>query len=1047
METVVQRGHENAVQALAISSDGQLLASAGKDQSIILWDVKTTRQLRTFSGHNKSINTLVFNEQNSTLISGGDDKVIRVWNIYSGELLQEISLDFWVSSIAVNSLGTQLIVGGGSEKIILIDIESAKFLKEFPARKTQYGVNVAFGKDDETVISGNDNGFVFVYNVTTGLVSDTLRNITASYCGNCLTQISLLDGGRKLLSASKTGPVTLSDLSTDEILSEYGEDSDEYIKIGQSSDYIFAATEEEMFTWNKNGVLISQVKFPGQDIHAVLQMPSSNQVLLAGDDQIISVWNLEENDILKEYRGYLNAINDRGLPFKKSSYWHRGINRYLSIRNTTLISPDGKIAIQGHMGDKVFLWDVNTGRVLSELIGHSKMVVDYVFTADSRYVFTASADRTIKLWKCETGEELRSFEGHMDIVFELAMSEDGKQLVSGSWDGSLIIWDVATGEQNQRIRFENNSPFSLSFAYRDQYLLVGGLGERFELIEIDSGLPVRDYVGHTGIVTSIDNREELILSSSSDGRVKIWDLKTGFQELRLVGHKEGVNHAIFDTYGKYVATASDDGTAKLWSVSLGTELKTFEGHTGAVTSVQLINDDRILVTSSLDGSTRFWDIESSNEIVMHVLFSKNEWLTKSANGYFDATEQVRKEVFFVKGIESYSLDQFFEEFYKPGLLEQSLEVGANVHLDDALKDKLQEFPPPEINVVSPKEGEKLKKNELTAIVKITDQGGGIDEIRLLHNGKRLSVPELVLTEKEKGKKTIYKEIPIQLVSGKNEISVSAFSSERIESEIERRELIFESQADQITCHLVAIGINEYQNPMLNLNYAKNDAEGFVDLISKKGKDLFDDIKIYPVYDKDASKENILNVLDAVSLLAKPEDVFFFYYAGHGSTVDGKFYFIPTENVRLYEGSRLNKEAIYAGEIQEKFMKISALKQLVVLDACNSGGSTQLLATRGAEEEKAFAQLSRSSGVHVLAAAGSQQYATEFEQLGHGLFTYVILEALSGEADGAPKDGKVTIYELKSYIDDRVPEYSVKYKGKPQYPVTYSRGQDFPIVVE
>jgi len=134
-------------------------------------------------------------------------------------------------------------------------------------------------------------------------------------------------------------------------------------------------------------------------------------------------------------------------------------------------------------------------------------------------------------------------------------------------------------------------------------------------------------------------------------------------------------------------------------------------------------------------------------------------------------------------------------------------------------------------------------------------------------------------------------------------------------------------------------------------------------------------------------------------------------------------------------------------LQEKFKNIHALKQLIVMDACQSGGSVELLATRGAAEEKAIAQLSRSAGIHVMASAGSEQFATEFAELGHGLFTYLLIKALEGDADGAPKDGKVTIYELKSYLDDQVPEMTRKLKGKPQYPFTFSRGQDFPIVVE
>ena len=163
-------------------------------------------------------------------------------------------------------------------------------------------------------------------------------------------------------------------------------------------------------------------------------------------------------------------------------------------------------------------------------------------------------------------------------------------------------------------------------------------------------------------------------------------------------------------------------------------------------------------------------------------------------------------------------------------------------------------------------------------------------------------------------------------------------------------------------------------------------------------------------------------------------------------VNDNFYFIPTNSVRLYEEESLKRTAIYAGELTNYFKNIRALKQVILIDACHSGGSTALLATRGAGEEKALAQLSRSAGVHVMAAAGSDQTATEYTQLGHGLFTYLVMEALKGKADGAPADNKVTVYELKSFIDDQVPEYSLRFRNVPQYPNTFSLGHDFPIVL-
>ena len=106
---------------------------------------------------------------------------------------------------------------------------------------------------------------------------------------------------------------------------------------------------------------------------------------------------------------------------------------------------------------------------------------------------------------------------------------------------------------------------------------------------------------------------------------------------------------------------------------------------------------------------------------------------------------------------------------------------------------------------------------------------------------------------------------------------------------------------------------------------------------------------------------------------------------------------------------------------------------------------EVLAARGAAEEKAIAQLARSTGTYWLAAANSQQFAGEFAQLKHGLFTYCILEAIAGKADGQ-NDKKITVQELSSYLNDQVPIISQKYKGSEQYPVTYGFGQDFPIAV-
>ncbi len=102
--------------------------------------------------------------------------------------------------------------------------------------------------------------------------------------------------------------------------------------------------------------------------------------------------------------------------------------------------------------------------------------------------------------------------------------------------------------------------------------------------------------------------------------------------------------------------------------------------------------------------------------------------------------------------------------------------------------------------------------------------------------------------------------------------------------------------------------------------------------------------------------------------------------------------------------------------------------------------------RGAAEEKAILQLARSTGSYLIASTGTEQYATEFKELGHGVFTYAILQGLSCNSDGSVKDKKITIQELSAFLNDNIPTLTEKYHGTVQFPKSWSKGMDFPIGV-
>ncbi len=266
----------------------------------------------------------------------------------------------------------------------------------------------------------------------------------------------------------------------------------------------------------------------------------NGQLRAVGRHGRVELWDAD-NQHVSTFRQELGKVN--GAQFNANA--------------TRLLVASG---VPGAYGNAV-VFDVETGKVLMELVGHRDVLYSAVWSPDESLIATAGYDRQIIVWDAEIGNILRHLKGHHGAVFDLAFAPDGKVLCSACADETVKVWNVATGERLDTL-----------------------------------GQPTAEVMA---VEMSPDGKQ--IVAASADNRLRVWNWqskdKPAINPLvvtRFVDESPLLDFA-FSPDGQHVVAMAQSGALRVLRTSDWTPVATLKALEDVGSQMQFLDDGRLLV--------------------------------------------------------------------------------------------------------------------------------------------------------------------------------------------------------------------------------------------------------------------------------------------------------------------------------------------------------------------------------------------------------------------------------------------------------------------